>query len=499
MSASLPTELALAQEKIEGYAREFGLSFFRVVFEMVDYHQMNALAAYSGFPTRYPHWRFGMEYQELAKSYEYGLHKIYEMVINNDPTYAYLLEGNSLVDQKLVMAHVYGHADFFRNNVYFAHTNRRMVDAMANHATRVRRYHERFGVERVERFLDACLSVEDLIDARAVFQTARRAPEPQSDETAAVPHLPAKSYLDRYVNPPDYLAEQRKRIEKEREAARRFPPAPERDVLGFLIHHAALENWERDLLGIVREESYYYLPQRQTKVMNEGWASFWHSRIMTRRCLSDAEVIDYADHHAGTMAVQPGRLNPYKLGLELFRDIERRWSRGQFGSEWDACDDMAARSNWDQKLGLGRDKIFEVRRLHSDATFLDEFLTRDFCVEQRLFVSEAGPNGEPVISSRDFGAIKQSLLFQFTNGGRPVIEIVDANHANRSELLLHHLHVGVDLRLDWAREVLGNLVALWKRPVRLRTILRGRAVLLGHDGTSTTQEDLENVSARARD
>ena len=135
--------------KIEGHARNYGLTFFRTVFEMVDYDQMNALAAYGGFPTRYPHYRFGMEYQQMAKSYEYGLHKIYEMVINNDPTYAYLLEGNTMLDQKLVMAHVYGHADFFFNNMYFAHTNRRMIDEMANHATRIRRYQDRYGVERV--------------------------------------------------------------------------------------------------------------------------------------------------------------------------------------------------------------------------------------------------------------------------------------------------------------------------------------------------------------
>ena len=129
---SLPGELATLQLEIEAHARAYKLDFFDVVFEMLDYQQMNQVAAYGGFPTRYPHWRFGMEYEQLSKSYAYGLHKIYEMVINNDPTYAYLLEGNAFVDQKLVMAHVCGHADFFKHNVYFKHTNRKMVDAMAN-------------------------------------------------------------------------------------------------------------------------------------------------------------------------------------------------------------------------------------------------------------------------------------------------------------------------------------------------------------------------------
>ena len=137
---NLPRDLAREQERIAAVAAQYGLTFFPVVFEVVDYRQINSLAAYGGFPTRYSHWRFGMEYGQLSKSYEYGLHKIYEMVINNDPTYAYLLEGNTMIDQKMVMAHVYGHADFFKNNVYFAHTNRKMVDAMANHATRIWRY-----------------------------------------------------------------------------------------------------------------------------------------------------------------------------------------------------------------------------------------------------------------------------------------------------------------------------------------------------------------------
>ncbi len=497
----LPFELARAQEKIEKIALEFGLTFFRTVFEMVNYEQMNALAAYGGFPTRYPHYRFGMEYQQLSKSYEYGLHKIYEMVINKDPNYAYLLEGNSMLDQKLVMAHVYGHADFFKNNMYFAHTNRKMIDEMANHATRVRRYHERFGMDAVERFIDACLTIEELIDPSVVFVDSNKERPPEVEEPvdeARVGRMPAKSYMDRYVNPPGFLEEQRERLAKEKNDAKRIPPRPDRDVLGFIMQHAPLENWERDVVGIIREESYYFLPQRQSKVMNEGWASYWHSKIMTTRVLTDAEVIDYADHHSGTVATSPGQLNPYKLGLELFRDIERRWNKGQFGPEWDACEDMAERNNWDREMGLGREKIFEVRRVHSDATFLDEFLTPEFCQEQRLFVSrEDAKTNKPMVSSREFGEIKQALLFQFTNGGRPVIEIVDANYANRGELLLQHRHVGVDLRWDWAKEVLEQTVLLWRRPVRLQTIRGGKVVRLGHDGKECTEESIEPVAQTA--
>ena len=114
-------------------------------------------------------------------------------------------------------------------------------------------------------------------------------------------------------------------------------------MLGFLLQYAPLEGWEADVIAIIREEAYYYLPQMQTKIMNEGWASYWHSKIMTQRALRADEVIDYADVVSGVFATAPGQLNPYKLGVELFRDIERRWDQGRFGAEWDACDRLDAR------------------------------------------------------------------------------------------------------------------------------------------------------------
>ena len=120
---NLTPELERWRRVIHGHAREYGLDFFEVIYEILSYEEMNAIASYGGFPTRYPHWRFGMEHEQLSKSYAFGLHKIYEMVINNDPCYAYLLDANPVVDQKIVMAHVYGHSDFFKNNAWFAKTS----------------------------------------------------------------------------------------------------------------------------------------------------------------------------------------------------------------------------------------------------------------------------------------------------------------------------------------------------------------------------------------
>ena len=167
LKSSLPPELKYQAVVIEAAAREAGLDFFEVEFELLSAADVNGVAAYGGFPVRYPSWRFGMEFERLQKGYRWGLSKIYELVINNDPTIAYLVSSNSLLEQKLVMAHVYGHCDFFKNNAYFQHTNRKMMDEMANHGNRIRRYMDRFGVEEVEDFIDCCLSIEDLIDVHS--------------------------------------------------------------------------------------------------------------------------------------------------------------------------------------------------------------------------------------------------------------------------------------------------------------------------------------------
>src|SRR3989338_1611931 len=167
---SLSGKIHHIREEIEKWAKEYGLDFFETVFELVDVGQLSEIAAYGGFPTRYPHWRFGMEYDQIFKGHDYGLHKIYELVINNDPCYAYLMRNNSLVDQKIVIAHVFAHCDFFKNNAWFRNTNRKMMNEMGNHATRIREFCEKYGVDEVETFIDTCLSIENLIDVYHPYQ-----------------------------------------------------------------------------------------------------------------------------------------------------------------------------------------------------------------------------------------------------------------------------------------------------------------------------------------
>jgi len=437
LKSDLPSALKYQAVIIESAAREAGLDFFEVVFELLEAKDVNGVAAYGGFPVRYPSWRFGMEFERLEKGRRWGLSKIYELVINNDPTYAYLVRSNSLLEQKLVMAHVYGHADFFRNNLWFAPTDRKMLDTMGNHSVRIRRYIDVFGQEAVERFVDRCLSIDTLIDP---YLPLREHSSPGDRRSVySPPSERALRALDALTMSPlrepagDVVIRPRVRS------------LPTYDMLGFLEENASLEAWQRDVLHIVRNEAYYFVPQRMTKIMNEGWASFWHSRLLTNGILDHSEILDFADTHSSATMVAAGQVNPYKLGIELLRHAET----------------------------LGED-IFQLRRVHNDVSLVHKLVDEEFAmryllplVRRRAAPGEAPGRGEEV----DWRDLKRWLLHQLAWGGMPQIELVDVNAGGDDELLLVHHHDGRDLQMGLAQETLRNLEALWKRPVHLLTIL----------------------------
>jgi stage V sporulation protein R len=488
------------QKEIQGYADEFGLDYFPQVFEVCDYDTINILAAQGGFPIRYPHWKFGMDYDQLSQGYRFGIQKIYEMVINTDPCYAYLLEVNNWLDQKLVMAHVYGHNDFFKNNMWFSNTNRNMMDVMANNGTKMRRYMEKYGQDRVEVFIDKVLSIENLLDVNHLFETNEVIQSRKQKETQAIKEAANDGYYvdDRSKALKSFMNAQ-KREKASGEIITELPEdfefsaeenmvKGEKDIMKFLIEYAPLEEWEADIIGCLREEAYYFLPQRMTKIMNEGWASYWHSTILTQRALGPNEFIDFADIHAGVMQMSKQNINPYKIGIELMRDIEFRWNTGRFGKEYNECTNMEEKENWNKNLGLGREKIFEVRKSHNDITFLEEFLTPEFCNRMQIFTYKFNPRSNRMeIDKRDFDAIKQKLLTQLTNFGSPVIEVEDSNFKNRKELLLRHVHGGVDLDMQFATATMQNLFALWKRPVNLKTSYEDKEVIFNFNGKEFSQ------------
>jgi stage V sporulation protein R len=233
----------------------------------------------------------------------------------------------------------------------------------------------------------------------------------------------------------------------------------------------------------MRDEAYYFVPQMQTKIMNEGWASYHHSKLMTGSVADWSEIIDYSEANAGVMATSGGRLNPYKLGVELFRSIEERWNKGRFGREWEDCDDLDVKRDWDLRLGLGKQKIFEVRALYNDVTFIDEFLTPEFAMEHKLFTfSWSNRSDRFEVESREFRNVKEKMLSQLTNFGSPVIYVEDGNYENRGELLLRHEHRGIDLREDYARDTLEALYRLWKRPVCVLTQSETKPLIMRYDG-----------------
>jgi len=485
-------ELLRMKDEIEGYARAYGLDFYDVNFEVCDYDTINILASLGGFPNRYPHWRFGMEYDQMYKGYAYGMQKIYEMVINTNPVYAYLLSVNHLTDQKIVMAHVYGHADFFKHNAWFKNTDRKMMDVMANHGTKIRRYMDRYGQDKVEAFIDKVLSLDNLLDVSVLYESLdalkkrnalnKRDKVEEKEDSDDGRSVALRSFMNSRLG-------QKPTKKKEEEDSGEFEAKidhsnlPTRDIMSFLLENAPIEDWESDIIGILREEAYYFLPQRLTKIMNEGWASYWHSMIMTQKACLPSEIIHFADHHAGVMAMSQKRINPYKIGIELFRDIEFRWDTGRFGKEYNDCENMAMRENWDKKLGLGRQKIFEVRKSHNDITFIDEFFTQDFCERQQIFTYKFNPRtGRNEIETRDFEAIKQKLLIQLSNFGTPMIQVENGNYGNRGELLLRHIHQGADLDMGYAEATMRNVYEIWKRPINLATKSEERDVVLTYNG-----------------
>ncbi len=456
LKSDLPAALKYQAVIIESAARDAGLDFFEVIFELLEAKDVNGVAAYGGFPVRYPSWRFGMEFERLEKGRRWGLSKIYELVINNDPTYAYLVRSNSLLEQKLVMAHVYGHADFFKNNLWFAPTDRKMLDTMGNHSTRCRRYIDAFGQEGVERFSDLCLSLETLVDP---YLPLREHSQPAEDRSIYTPPSErARRSLEALSMSP--LAEPAEEVDLRPMVGK----LPTYDILGFLEENAPLEAWQRDILHIVRAEAYYFVPQRMTKIMNEGWASFWHSRLLTGGLLEPEEILDFADCHSGATMTAPGQLNPYKLGIELFRHAEE----------------------------LGED-IFQLRRVHNDVSFIHKLVDKEFSARHLSRPSAPrdtdGPEGPA--PAPDWRENKGQLLHQLSWGGYPQIELVGVDTEGEGELKLVHHHDGRDLQMGRARETLLNLQALWKAPVHLLTLLekQGRCLVARGDEVSVTETE----------
>ncbi len=490
-------ELKKEAIEIAEIAKAYNLDFFDTIFELVTRDEMNEIIARVGFPQRYHHWIFGMEYEKFRIQTKKGGTRFFELVINSDPAYAWLARTNTLEQQKSVIAHVYGHVDFFKNNLWYEHTNRNALNELYDtHEGKVTGYSNKFGELNVEEFLDTCLSLSNLIDTTPGIRRLGDFNEEREEPVVIKPRI---DYLKDWLNPEEEIKKQEEEIKLRGEEKRKkllegiiIPDDGERDILLFLLKYAKLEDWQKDVLAMVREEAYYFLPQRQTKIMNEGWATYWQSKIMVEALkLKESEAIDYCDTFSSILG--SGGFNPYKMGLILFKNIEERWNACRYGGDYENCTDSYKKENWGRdKLEQiakmkryernntgGRRKIFQVRAAYNDLIFLEEFFTKEFCKEQSIRLvkkNEETGGQEEITSDDDFKAIKNRLLLNYTNCGMPIIRLVDYNHNNNGELYLVHLDVidGQHIPLKnespkKADDTLKNICKLWGKPVHLET------------------------------
>ncbi|MGB9904540.1 MAG: SpoVR family protein [Desulfotomaculales bacterium] len=474
--------LETAIEEIVARAKDFGLDFPDMYFEICPADVIYSFGAY-GMPTRFSHWTFGKAYQKMKTMYDYNLSRIYELVINSEPCYAFLLEGNSLVQNKMVVAHVLAHADFFKNNRYFQKTVKHMVESMAGAAQRFRRYEMIYGRDKVEEFLDAVISIQEHVDPRRTMGRENEAggPEKKKKESGCVEAgrrncFSAGEQLKKKETPYDDLWEldnpdQPSPASIKREE-KKFPASPEKDLLLFILENARdLEGWQRDIISTLREEMLYFWPQLETKIMNEGWATYWHLRIMREIDLPEEEALEFAKMHAGVIQPSRFRLNPYSLGLKIFEEIENRWNEPS----------REEREKFGRPGGEGRKKIFEVREMENDLSFLRNYLTKKVVEDLDLYIYKK-QGYEWKIVEKDWEKVRDEIVASMVNCGYPYLVVEDGDFGKRGELYLRHCFEGRELDVYYLEKTLPYVYRLWGRPVHLETVLEGRKVLFTFHG-----------------
>lgn len=423
-------------EVIEEKARELGLKFYPQEFEIIGFNEMLGYEAYVGMPSKYPHWSYGKAYDKNKTLYSLNMTGLpYEMVINSDPCLAYLMRENTLLLQILTMAHVYGHNDFFANNRMFVEGNnaKGALEMFKLDAEIIRGYinDPSIGYERVEKILDAAHAIR--------YQIPR---------VVGVKELSSEEIKESLMA--DYYSKKENRgiLDENDEIPfpdiSKIPVEPCDDVLGFIIKYSSLEEWEKNILRIVKRETQYFIPQIETKIMNEGWASFWHYNILKELDLDDGLHFEFLKRHNDVVAPIVGGLNPYYIGFKVFQDIEKRF---------------------------GREKIFEVRKTERDSSFLRRYLTRELCEELNLF-QYAKKSFEYVVEEvPDEVGWRQIRDYLADTCGVASIPYIRVTNLNRRDLTLtlEHFFDGRELEMSYAKETLKYVQDLWGRKVTLVT------------------------------
>ncbi len=464
------SDLEKWEKKIKNLIDSFGLDPYPQIFEFCDQNQMIGYMSYSGMPARYPHWSFGKQYEKQKTLYDLGVAGLpYEMVINSNPCLAYLMSDNSLLLQILTIAHVYAHNDFFRNNFSFRNTYAEYtLEKFKAHADRIRKYHEdpRIGFRKVEVLLDTAHALS--LNCRRYSSVKKGSDDVTDDEDDEEFEKKTKQENDQTLALLDEVKDA-KEDEKE-EKSRRIPSEPDEDILLFIRdHNLNLSEWEKDILTIVHEEAQYFIPQIETKTMNEGWASYWHKKILDNLDLPQDMQMEFMVRHNQVLRPIPRSLNPYHLGFKIIEDIVQRWDEP---SDED-------RETFDRKGSEGMDKIFQVRETDRDESFIRQYLTKELMDELDLYQHEdiGGDRVVTKVASDDhWEELKETIIANTGLNSMPVIKIHDADFDGYGKLLLVHEFDERELDRDYARHTLQYIRNIWQKTVILETRANNRKV-----------------------
>ncbi|WP_193433363.1 SpoVR family protein [Virgibacillus necropolis] len=454
-----------AIDEITDIASGFGLDFFPMRYEICPADIIYTFGAY-GMPTRFTHWSFGKQFHKMKLQYDLGLSQIYELVINSDPCYAFLLNTNSLIQNKLIVAHVLAHCDFFKNNVRFSNTRRDMVESMTATAERIADYEMLYGKDEVEKFLDAILSIQEHIDP-SIVRPKLNVNDVEADDKKEQAQ-PVTPYDDLWSLDKNPSSDNKPSTDKQK---KKFPPKPEKDILLFIEENSReLADWQRDILTMMREEMQYFWPQLETKIMNEGWASYWHQRILRELDLTSDEAVEFASLNASVVQPSKQQINPYYLGLKIYEDIEERYNN--------PTKEM-------QELGVelnsGREKMFEVREIESDISFIRNYLTKDLVKQEDMYLFEK-QGRDYKITDKDYEQVRDQLIHMRVNGGFPFLSVEDGDYMRNGELYLVHSYEGTELNLPYLENVLPYIYQLWGRNVHMETYVEDKKVKYAYDG-----------------
>ncbi len=428
MSDWTVADLQKWDDKICRVGEDFGLDWFPIDYEIIDYAEMLGAMAYTGLPTHYRHWSYGKEYERTHTLYNMGQTGLpYEMIINSNPSIAYLMRENALYIHILTMAHCVGHSDFFKQNRMFAHTDpNNIIGSFKSAAKYVRQLIEdpSIGIERVEKILDAAHSIK--------YQVPR------------FPGIKYKSRTELIEIEKDRMAEN----PKYKPDLTRVPLRPEYNLLRFIADHSKyLEDWERNLILIVEESSKYFIPQALTKIMNEGWACTIHQKIINELNLPDSLYLPFVKLHNQVIRPHLGQINPYHLGYKLFQKIIEE---------------------------KGFEEAMTIREVHNDITFLRFYMDEEFMRDNNYFSysfdkSKQSSVVDDISDEEGWESVRDAMIKNVGLGRLPVVYVDEIE--KDGTLSIVHEHDGRDMELNYARKVFDFIETLWGDNVKLITMV----------------------------